>query len=53
MNDEADPNNAFIEIHAGAGGTESQDWAEMLQRMYVRWAENKDFSISLLLVSIN
>ena len=48
MNDEADPNNAFIEIHAGAGGTESQDWAEMLQRMYVRWAENKDFSISLL-----
>ena len=40
MNDEADQNNAFLEIHAGAGGTESQDWAEMLQRMYVRWAES-------------
>ena len=31
--------NAFIEIHAGAGGTESQDWAEILQRMYLRWAD--------------
>ena len=41
MNDEADHLNAFIEIHAGAGGTESQDWAEMLQRMYVRWSESK------------
>ena len=40
MNDEADQNNSFLEIHAGAGGTESQDWAEMLQRMYVRWAES-------------
>ena len=39
---EADTNNAFVEIHAGAGGTESQDWAEILQRMYVRWAESKD-----------
>ena len=48
MNDEADKNNAFLEIHAGAGGTESQDWAEMLQRMYVRWAESKKFDISLL-----
>jgi len=47
MNDEADQNNAFLEIHAGAGGTESQDWAEMLQRMYVRWAESKKFDISL------
>ncbi len=42
MNEEADHYNAFLEIHAGAGGTESQDWAEMLQRMYVRWAESKD-----------
>ncbi len=42
MNDEADRYNAFLEIHAGAGGTESQDWAEMLQRMYVRWAESKE-----------
>ena len=48
MNDEADQNNSFLEIHAGAGGTESQDWAEMLQRMYVRWAESKKFDISLL-----
>ena len=42
MSDEADHFNAFLEIHAGAGGTESQDWAEMLQRMYIRWAESQD-----------
>ena len=48
MNEEPDQNNSFLEIHAGAGGTESQDWAEMLQRMYVRWAESKGFDISLL-----
>ena len=48
MNGEADHNNAFLEIHAGAGGTESQDWAEILQRMYVRWAESKGLEISLL-----
>tara|TARA_B100001123_G_C15297982_1_gene1019943 strand:+ start:912 stop:1934 length:1023 start_codon:yes stop_codon:yes gene_type:complete len=48
MNGEADTNNAFIEIHAGAGGTESQDWAEMLQRMYIRWAESKHLSVLLL-----
>ena len=36
---EADANNAYVEINAGAGGTESQDWAEMLLRMYTRWAE--------------
>ena len=42
LNDEADHLNAFIEIHAGAGGTESQDWAEMLQRMYLRWADTQD-----------
>ena len=41
MSDEADHYNAFLEIHAGAGGTESQDWAEMLQRMYLRWASRK------------
>ncbi len=39
LDGEADGNDAFLEIHAGAGGTESQDWAEMLQRMYTRWAE--------------
>ena len=48
MNGEADANNAFVEIHAGAGGTESQDWAEILQRMYVRWAESKKLNVSLL-----
>jgi len=48
MNEELDQNNSFLEIHAGAGGTESQDWAEMLQRMYVRWAESKKFNIFLL-----
>ena len=39
LSGEADANDAFLEVHAGAGGTESQDWAEMLLRMYVRWAE--------------
>ncbi len=48
MNEEADHFNAFVEIHAGAGGTESQDWAEMLQRMYVRWAESiEDCKVSI------
>ena len=42
MNEEGDFYNTFIEIHAGAGGTESQDWAEMLQRMYIRWAESQN-----------
>jgi peptide chain release factor 2 len=41
LSGEADANNAFIEIHPGAGGTESQDWAEMLLRMYLRWAEQQ------------
>ena len=44
----ADHFNAFLEIHAGAGGTESQDWAQILQRMYVRWAGHKISKISLL-----
>ncbi len=42
---EADGNDAFVEIHAGAGGTESQDWAEMLQRMYTRWAEAHGYKL--------
>ncbi len=42
LNDEADHLNAFVEIHAGAGGTESQDWAQILQRMYLRWSDNQD-----------
>ncbi len=45
---EADGSNAFLEVHAGAGGTESQDWAEMLQRMYTRWAERHGFRVDLL-----
>lgn len=45
---EADSNDAYIEIHAGAGGTESQDWAEMLQRMYQRWAEKRGFRVELI-----
>ena len=49
LNEEADHYNAFLEIHAGAGGTESQDWAEMLQRMYIRWAESQDNCIVNLL----
>ena len=45
---EADQNAAFVEIHPGAGGTESQDWAEMLLRMYIRWAEQKKAKIEIL-----
>ncbi len=43
-----DPNNCFIEIQAGAGGTEAQDWCAMLERMYLRYAERKDFKPELL-----
>ena len=43
-----DINNAILSIHPGAGGTESQDWAEMLLRMYKRWAERRGFSVELL-----
>jgi peptide chain release factor 2 len=42
---EADSNDSFLEVHAGAGGTESQDWAEMLVRMYMRWAESRGFTV--------
>ncbi len=45
---EADANDTYIEIHAGAGGTESQDWAEMLQRMYSRWAERKGYKVEVV-----
>ena len=48
MSESADSNNIFLEIHAGAGGTESQDWAEMLTRMYIRWAEKKEAKVLLL-----
>ncbi len=45
---EADANDAYLEIHAGAGGTESQDWAEMLQRMYTRWAERRGYKVEMV-----
>ena len=45
---EADANNTYIEVNAGAGGTESQDWAEMLQRMYTRWAERHGMKVELI-----
>jgi len=40
--------DAYIEIHAGAGGTESQDWAEMLRKMYMKWSADKDFKVQLI-----
>ncbi len=48
LSGEADSNSAFIEVHAGAGGTESQDWASMLLRMYLRWAEKKGFDADII-----
>ncbi len=48
LSGEADGNDAYLEVHAGAGGTESQDWASMLARMYVRWAERRGFSVKML-----
>ena len=45
---EADSNDTYLEINAGAGGTESQDWAEMLQRMYTRWAERRGYKVELV-----
>jgi peptide chain release factor 2 len=45
LSGEADANDAFLEVHAGAGGTESQDWAGMLMRMYVRWAEAHGYKV--------
>ncbi|WP_416368153.1 peptide chain release factor 2 [Tritonibacter mobilis] len=47
LDGETDPNDAFLEIKAGAGGTEACDWASMLARMYVRWAESRGFSVEL------
>ncbi len=48
LSGEADSNNCFLEVNAGAGGTESQDWAQMLLRMYMRWAEKKGFKVEYL-----
>ena len=48
LSGEADSNDSYLEIHAGAGGTESQDWAAMLLRMYTRWAERRRFKVEVL-----
>jgi len=48
LSNEADSLDCYIEIHAGAGGTESQDWAEMLRRMYMKWADQKNFKSNLI-----
>ena len=48
LSNEADSLDCYIEIHAGAGGTESQDWANMLRRMYLKWADNKKFKTNLI-----
>ncbi len=45
LSGEADANDCFLEVHAGAGGTEAQDWAQMLLRMYVRWAEHRHYKV--------
>ena len=48
LSGEADPNDTYVEVHAGAGGTESQDWANMLLRMYTRWAEQHGYKVEYL-----
>ena len=51
LSGEADPNDTYVEVHSGAGGTESQDWAAMLQRMYARWAERRKYKVEVLEVT--
>ena len=51
LSQEGDKNDAFVEIHSGAGGTESQDWASMLLRMYERWAEKTGYKVEILEIS--
>src|ERR1700735_1674724 len=48
LSGEADANDTYLEVHSGAGGTESCDWARMLLRMYVRWAERRKFKVELI-----
>ncbi len=48
LSGEADANDCYAEIHSGAGGTESQDWAQMLMRMYVRWAERRGYKVDVI-----
>ena len=52
LSGEADGNDCYLEIHAGAGGTEAQDWAQMLQRMYTRWCEKRGYKLEWLEESI-
>jgi len=51
LSGEADSNDCYIEINAGAGGTESQDWAQMLSRMYTRWIDNKNLKKSIMAIN--
>jgi peptide chain release factor 2 len=51
LSGEADPNDTYVEVHSGAGGTESQDWASMLQRMYARWGERRKYKVEVLEVT--
>jgi peptide chain release factor 2 len=48
LSGEADPNDSYLEVHSGAGGTESCDWARMLLRMYVRWGERRDYQVEVI-----
>ncbi len=48
LSGEVDANDAYLEVHAGSGGTEAQDWAEMLLRMYTRWAENHNYKVEYI-----
>ena len=48
LSKEADTLDTYIEIHAGAGGTESQDWADMLRRMYLKWSDNNNFKYQIV-----
>ncbi len=48
LSNEGDSLNCYLEIHAGAGGTESQDWAEMLRRMYIKWSNNKNYKLHII-----
>jgi peptide chain release factor 2 len=48
LSGEADANDCYLEVHAGAAGTESQDWAQMLERMYVRWGEGRDYKVEII-----
>jgi len=48
LSGEADANDCYVEIHSGAGGTESQDWAQMLMRMYMRWAERRGYKVDVV-----